>query len=931
MTEMNLVREDWAAVLRLLDTAFDLPQQARARWLGGLAPEYQHLKPALQRLLNDRAAIETADFLNALPKLSGAATPGLGLVAGQRIGPYELLRELGRGGMATVWLAERADGAHRRDVALKLPYLGARAQLIGERFARERDILSALAHPHIASVLDAGTDGVQPWLAMEYIHGQPLTAWAQQQALDVPTRLRLFLQVLQAVQYAHAQLVIHRDLKPSNVLVDVHDKVKLLDFGVAKLLDNAGVAAETELTQVGGRALTPNYASPEQIAGKSLGTASDVYSLGVLLYELLTERLPYTLKRATHAALEEAILHAQIARPSAAVGHQSAERALRGDVDTIVLKALALKPEDRYSSAETFAQDIERHLQSLPILARPPSVGYRLQKLLVRNRVAVVASTAVAVALIVGAGAALWQATLARRETQRAEAVQQFLATTLSLNEPDQSRGRDLSAREMLDLSAKQIDTQFADDLATRAQLHHTVGGIYIEMGELEAAVPHMDQAVALYETSGQRGTKRHIEALFNQVEVLDELADFKAARKAAFRAQHEAQRAFGANNPWSGRLLAELAWVDLHQGRVVSAKELGEQALAQQARLTGEKSLDYIAVAVSLAHVYLDTDDIQRATKLFEQGQKLGSKLAGYSDGDRLMDRYNLARTRFIMGNYASVEAELRDQVPRMEKHFGPAHDRAIISRSLLAQTLAHQGHFDEAVAMQQALLAAVAKRNIPDDEAVQQQRLVLALVLNIAGRYDEALTQVRQGMVYFEAKYSEPTSYRERGRWILAEALLGLGYQAEGVATLETALANVERLNPEGHHLAEASIILSLAVAERRANSLPLVCESAESSTGIASRSSLRCRAVEAWLNALALPSDQRGAASLRFIAAREKLFDVLPSMNGLRPELLVAEAEIVQAIDAPRAQALKIQADIEYRRVFGRTMPARLLVLH
>ncbi len=289
-------------------------------------------------------------------------------------------------------------------MALKLPYAGPRAHVIAGRFARERAILSTLNHPHIAQVLDAGNDRGQAWLAMEYVDGTPITTYATDQALDVRARLRLFGPVLQAVQHAHAQLIIHRDLKPSNVMVATDGSVKLLDFGVAKLLEADGAAAQTVLTQLGGRAMTPQYASPEQVAGRPLGVASDVYSLGVLLYELLTGKLPYRLQRDTAAALEEAILAAQVVRPSAAVADLRAARALRGDVDTIVLKALAIDPARRYASATALADDIERHLQALPIRARNASVGYRWRRALERHRLAVglPGARAHAVALLAG-------------------------------------------------------------------------------------------------------------------------------------------------------------------------------------------------------------------------------------------------------------------------------------------------------------------------------------------------------------------------------------------------------------------------------------------------------------------------------------------------------------------------------------------------
>jgi eukaryotic-like serine/threonine-protein kinase len=456
---MKLQADEWARVLRYLDTALDLAEAERQPWLEGLELP-PRLKDALAQLLGERRALETADFLGAGPDLSRQPEFHLG----ETLGPWRLLRELGTGGMASVWLAERNDGAHARQVALKLPHrlLGSRA--IAERFVRERAILSTLQHPNIAQVLDAGDTAGQPWLALEFVAGRPITEHAAALGLSVRQRLKLFLQVLQAVQHAHGQLVIHRDLKPANVWVAEDGTVKLLDFGVAKLLQpeegRQAHAAETTLTRLGGRAMTPQYASPEQVAGRPLGVASDVYSLGVLLYELLTGRLPYTVQRDTAAALEEAILSADVQRPSHVVGDAHTARALRGDLDTVVMKALQAQPGQRYVSAEALANDLQRHLESEPILARPDTVLYRLRKLWGRHRLALSAAAAVTVAVLGGSGLALWQAEQARAEGRRAEAVQTFLLDIFKANSgrlSDPQKARATTARELLDLGAERI------------------------------------------------------------------------------------------------------------------------------------------------------------------------------------------------------------------------------------------------------------------------------------------------------------------------------------------------------------------------------------------------------------------------------------------------------------------------------------------
>jgi serine/threonine protein kinase len=326
---------------------------------------------------------------------------------GALVGPYRLIRLLGEGGMAEVWLAQRADGSIKREVALKLPMLWRERQDLSSRFARERDILAALEHPHIARLYDAGVspDGL-PYLAMEYVRGERLTAWCDTHRLGVNERLNLILQVLDALQYAHAHHVIHRDIKPSNILVNEAGRVQLLDFGVAKLLEQQ--EQQTDITIVYGRALTPEYASPELARGGTVEPASDVYSLGVLLYELLTGCLPYGIKATSSLALiEQAIVAAEVARPSAnlvpdagaarATTQHKLQRQLRGDLDAIVLKALAKVPTDRYGSAAALAEDLRRYLSGQPVTARPDRFTYRFSKRVQRHRAGWAAAVAAAV------------------------------------------------------------------------------------------------------------------------------------------------------------------------------------------------------------------------------------------------------------------------------------------------------------------------------------------------------------------------------------------------------------------------------------------------------------------------------------------------------------------------------------------------------
>ena len=443
MTPLSAIAAQWAVVDALLDEALALPPQARADWLASLRGERAQHSELLRSLLATQARVETGDFLDTLPPLHRPGDPLPGIAgtephAGELVGPYRLIRELGRGGMGLVWLAERADGLAARHIALKLPRL-AWGQAFAERLAREREILATLEHEHIARLYDAGVDAQgRPYIAMQHVEGEPIDAYCRRHQLPLHARIGLLLQAMSAVAHAHARLVVHRDLKPANVLVDARGQVTLLDFGVAKLLDGERTSTSA-LTELAGRALTPDYASPEQIRGEPLGTASDVYSLGVLAFELLAEARPYRLARGTAAELEEAITHAEPPRASDAATTPALKKALRGDLDAILARALKKPVVARYPSVDAFAQDLQRHLRGEPVQARPDGAGYRLAKFAGRHRLAVGMGTALALSLLAGGTVSAWQAQVAREQERRAtqevrrqRAIQTLYTETLS-------------------------------------------------------------------------------------------------------------------------------------------------------------------------------------------------------------------------------------------------------------------------------------------------------------------------------------------------------------------------------------------------------------------------------------------------------------------------------------------------------------------
>jgi serine/threonine-protein kinase len=399
-----------ARMSRLLDEVLDIDEAAKRAWLKRLSPADQDLADALRRALFPTDALESSGQALATIAKFGANTgedfPAGRLSAGTRVGAYQLIRPLGAGGMAEVWLARRADGTFKRDVALKLPHASHLRYDLAQRFMREREILASLEHPNIARLYDAGTDpqGL-PYLSMEYVQGQAITSWCDAHRLPIRARLELFLQVLKAVQYAHERQVLHRDLKASNILVTEGGEVRLLDFGVAKLLEEPDVD-QPELTGMYGRALTPGCASPELLRGDPIDARSDVYSLGVLLYELLSGSPPYRLKSALSLGMAvQAIASLELEPPSMrleqgaiaarATIEEGLIRDLRGDLDAIAMKALAKSPDERYDSAKAMAEDLHRYLRGDPVLARTDGITYRARKLIRRHRAAIGVAAAV--------------------------------------------------------------------------------------------------------------------------------------------------------------------------------------------------------------------------------------------------------------------------------------------------------------------------------------------------------------------------------------------------------------------------------------------------------------------------------------------------------------------------------------------------------
>ena len=495
--------ERWQRLEEIFHAALEAAPQDRASLLEAACGSDQELRCELESLLSafDSGAsdfTQPAAFVDALQVLERRTAQ---LQQGRRIGPYRIVRELGRGGMSRVYLAARADQAFEKQVAIKVVSRGLDTEEVTQRFQSERQILARLDHPNITRILDGGmtADGL-PYLVMDYVEGEPIDKYCDGSALDVAARLGLFQGVGAAVQYAHQNLIIHRDIKPGNVLVTREGVPRLLDFGIAKLISSEAEPMEATRTVL--RRLTPEYASPEQVRGEALTTASDVYSLGVLLYRLLTGLSPYKERASSAAALEQAICVDQPERPSAAAARaarappgegtpEKLRRRLEGDLDTIVLMALRKEPQRRYASVEQFSQDIGRHLANLPVIARTDTAAYRTAKFVRRHRTGVAATAAIVILLVAGIVGTSWQAHVARAE--RARAQQQFndvrqLATSFlfEFNSSIQNLPGATPARKLLVQRALEYLSKLAQQSQGDPGLQRELAEAYLKVGDLQ-------------------------------------------------------------------------------------------------------------------------------------------------------------------------------------------------------------------------------------------------------------------------------------------------------------------------------------------------------------------------------------------------------------------------------------------------------------
>ena len=778
---MSLAAERWPTVKSIFHAALALPPAARPAYLEQACGPDVDLRGEVTALLAEDEHGETGAFLLPQPArqtLLADASPG----EVPRIGAYRLVREIGRGGSGIVYLAVRDDREYRQRVALKVIHHG--SEDVRRRALQERQILASLDHPHIVRLTDGGTtkDG-RPYLVMELVEGMPIDRYCNEHDLTIEQRLELMRLVCEALQHAHQHLVVHRDLKPSNVLVTESGQPKLLDFGIAKLLGSARELALMRTTAPDQRLLTPVYASPEQLRGEAITTACDVYALGVMLYELVTGELPHT---ATHPAeMMRQICEIDPALPSLHITSRGQRRRLRGDIDGIVMKALARAPKERYASADRLASDLARHLAHQPVLARRHTLFYRGFKLIRRHAWA----SAAVVLLVLFAAAMTIQSFRATRALARADAEQvrasgvaSFLLELFSAAAPNVAQGRTVTARDMLDLGALRVTSGVEHAPVMQATLMETMAKAYEDLGEWTAAAALLEEAVAVRERVQGNAHPDLANSLEQLARVVSASRDDATAlalqrraltiRRAAYGAEHPAVAAalnglgevhYAAGNrdaaerffrqalemrrhllvddpPATAEVLHELASLLRDRGDLVGAEPLMRQALELKQRHLGERHTEVAFLENDLALLLLERGEPAAALPLLERSIETFRTLLGPDHVWTSTTQKNLAKVYRAFGDLEAAEAQLR-QVLTQRRRVLPADSPHIAwAAQELGQLLVERG---DAVAAEELMRDSVdiLRRTLPPGEwPIAGAEAALGVCLVAQGRYEEA-----------------------------------------------------------------------------------------------------------------------------------------------------------------------------------------------
>ncbi len=792
----------------LLVAALDLPESERGAFLLKACGGDLALLQAVTGLLRD--AEREDDFLRpgevlegALWERASAELEGPRVVPGATFGSWEIVKEIGAGGMADVFLAKRIAGDFEQLAALKLIKRGVDTDEIVHRFRQERQILASLDHPNIARLLDGGvTSDGRPYFVMEWIDGQPIDERCNREGASLDLRLRRFLDVCHAVEHAHRRLVVHRDLKPSNILVDAAGRVRLLDFGIAKLLDPAGSGA-APATRTSMRVMTPEYASPEQVRGEPATTAGDVYQLGLVLYELLTGQRAHDLRDASFTEIERVVCEQMPPRPSTAVGRPDRgarsfvapprlKHRLRGDLDNIVLKALRKEPDARYPTATALADDLERYLAGRPVAARAPTLTYRAGRFVRRHKVGVAAAALVVVALFAGLGATLWQAGIARREAATARSVSDFLIESFQVADPSEARGSSVTARELLDSATLRLEgLQSQPDV--QATMQDVIGRVYTSLGLYEPARSLLVEALRTRRLLTPGDDRQVADTLDHLGVVLKEQGAYAPAAEQLRAGLKMRRQLLGPTHEDVAESLRHLAQLAQIEENLKEAQALAEQALQIQRTLHGERDPAVALALKDLAMIKLQSGEADAAAADLEAALRI-QRSALPKDHPALADTLNaLGMTEQNRNQLDASEAAYRESLAIRTKVLGPRHAHTATARNNLAGLLYQKRDFAAAAPIFRENLDQQRETLGPDHPSVATSMTNLGVLLVTMKDLDAAEPLYREALRIRTAKYGDHHRTVATTRYYLARLLRDRGNLAQAEALMRQSMPDI------------------------------------------------------------------------------------------------------------------------------------------
>ncbi|MDQ2929677.1 MAG: serine/threonine protein kinase [Gemmatimonadota bacterium] len=676
----------WERLEPILEYALDLAPRDRAIYLESACGNDVSMRVRIEGIIaageDPNGLLERSIADVAGPLMLELDGPILAAITpGAMFGPWRVVRELGHGGMGEVFLAERADGQFAQTAALKLVRRGREHDpLLIRRFLEERRILASLTHPNVARLLDGGvTPANLPWFAMEYVAGHPLDLYCDEHDLDVPARLAIMEQVLGAVAYAHRNLLVHRDLKPSNIFVTEDGQAKLLDFGIAKLLGEENIA-DPGLTIGYNKVMTPEYAAPEQVRGEPITTATDIYALGAVMYELLTGQRAHRFDKRSAAEIEHVVCETEPELPSRAVrsttGGRRGERertvhrgSLSAELDTIVLKALQKDPLRRYASAEAMLEDLRRYRTGRPLLARPDSARYRWGKFISRHRHAVAAAVIIALVLAGGVAATVWQARAARLEAERADRVKEFLVDLLNEADPNITLGKEFSVRELLDRGAHRIDSMLGSEPGVQAELYEVLGNTYAHLGrDAQADTLHRKGLADVRRLYGP-GSPEVLDEAMAVGWGLNDRGKYTDADTLLTTSIAEYRRAGGRDSQALSDAIDILATAKKRSDHPVEAESLYRQSLRMQIALTGPSDTITASRLSDLGALLGGQDRIAEADSALSAAQAHRRGVLAPLDVKYLVGDASLAVIRMKRGDFAGAEPLILNAVAGLER----------------------------------------------------------------------------------------------------------------------------------------------------------------------------------------------------------------------------------------------------------------------